>query len=139
ALNGEDLTVYGRGAQTRCFTHVADTVAALELLCSNDEANSRTFNVGSSTPVPILELARRVIARAGSESRIVLVPYDEAYGDGFEELGSRRPDTSALRQLTGWAPRRTLEDAIDDVIDFERGRSATASATRSRPMARNVV
>ena len=48
ALNGDDLTVYGRGDQTRCFTHVADTVAALVLLCRNDEANGRTFNVGSS-------------------------------------------------------------------------------------------
>lgn len=139
ALNGDDLTVYGRGVQTRCFTHVADTVAALVLLCCNDEANGRTFNVGSSTPVPILELARRVIERAESKSRIILVPYDDAYGDGFEELGSRQPDTSALRQLTGWEPRRTLEDAIDDVIAFERGRAATSGATRSRPMAWNAV
>ena len=80
-----------------------------------------------------------MIERAESKSRIILVPYDKAYGDGFEELGSRRPDTSALRQLTGWEPRRTLEDAIDDVIEFERGRAATAIAARSRAMARNAV
>ncbi len=122
ALRGEDLTVYGSGAQTRCFTHVKDTVAAVLALCNCEQANGRTFNVGSSTPVTIIELARRVIERAGSASGIVLVPYEEAYGEGFEELGRRRPDTTALRNLTGWQPRYTIEDAIDDVITYERVR-----------------
>jgi UDP-glucose 4-epimerase len=63
-----------------------------------------------------------VIERAESDSGIVLVPYAEAYGSGFEELGSRRPDTGALRNLTGWQPRWTVDDAIDDVIDYERER-----------------
>lgn len=122
ALNGEDLTVFGSGAQTRCFTHVKDTVAALILLAANDGARGKTFNVGTSTPVAIVELARRVIERAGSSSGIVLVPYEEAYGDGFEELGRRSPDTTALRNLTGWQPQRTIDDAIDDVIAYERAR-----------------
>ena len=120
ALRGEALTVYGSGAQTRCFTHVHDTVAALTLLCESDQAPGRTFNVGSATPVAIVELARRVIERTESSSGIVLVPYEKAYADGFEELGSRRPDTTALRNLTGWQPRRTADDAIDDVIAYER-------------------
>jgi UDP-glucose 4-epimerase len=122
ALRGEDLTVFGSGAQTRCFTHVRDTVAALTLLCENDRAPGHTFNVGSSTAVAIVELARRVIERTGSSSGIVLVPYEKAYGDGFEELGSRRPDTTALRNLTGWQPRCTADDAIDDVIEYQRAR-----------------
>ena len=120
ALRGEDLTVYGSGAQTRCFTHVRDTVAALTLLCENEEAPGRTFNVGSSTAVAIVELARRVIERSESSSGIVLMPYEEAYGNGFEELGSRRPDTTALRNLTGWQPHCTVDDAIDDVIAYQR-------------------
>jgi UDP-glucose 4-epimerase len=124
ALAGEELTVYGTGAQTRCFTHVRDTVSGLMLLCDNDAGAGKTFNIGSSTPIAVVELARRVIERAGSDSGIVLVPYDEAYGSGFEELGSRRPDTTALRNLTGWQPRCTVDDAIDDVITFERGRAA---------------
>jgi UDP-glucose 4-epimerase len=123
ALAGEDLTVFGSGAQTRCFTHVADTVAALGLLCNSDQAQGRTFNIGSSTPVAIVEVARRVIERTGSCSGIVLVPYEEAYGDGFEELGRRRPDTTAVRELTGWQPTRTIDDAIDDVIAYERERT----------------
>ena len=126
ALRGEDLTVYGSGAQTRCFTHVADTVGGLILLAESDRAHGKTFNIGNSTPISVIELARRVIERAGSDSGIVLVPYEEAYGDGFEELGSRRPDTTALRNLTGWQARRTVEDAIDDVIEYERGRLAVA-------------
>jgi UDP-glucose 4-epimerase len=139
ALNDDDLTVYGSGVQTRCFTHVADTVAALVLLCEDDSANGRTFNVGSSTPVSILELAGHVIERAQSKSRIMLVPYNDAYGAGFEELGSRRPDTSALRQLTGWHPRRTVDDAIDDLIEFERNRGASNSEPVSRIVSSNVV
>jgi UDP-glucose 4-epimerase len=131
ALYGVDLTVYGSGAQTRCFTHVADTVAALVLLCENEQARGKTFNIGSSTPVAIFELARRVIERTESSSGIVLVPYEQAYDDGFEELGARRPDTTALRNLTGWQPRCTVDDAIDGVIGYQRAqdRIATLSAT----------
>ncbi len=128
ALRGDELTVYGSGAQTRCFTHVKDTVAAIWALCESDQARGRTFNVGSSTPVAIVELARLVIERTGSSSGIVLVPYEQAYGRGFEELGRRRPDTTALRNLTGWQPRFTIEDAIDDVIAYERVRIQSADS-----------
>lgn len=121
ALAGDDLTVYGDGEQTRCFTHVADTVRAVLMLSQEDRALGSTFNVGSSTPVTIEELARRVIARTGSGGAIKKVSYSDAYPPGFEELGIRRPDTSALRKLTGWAPALTLDDAIDDVIAHERG------------------
>jgi nucleoside-diphosphate-sugar epimerase len=122
ALRGDDLTVYGSGAQTRCFTHVTDAVEALLLLLDSAAAPGQTFNVGSSTPIEIVELARRVIERSGSSSGIVLVPYEAAYGEGFEELGRRRPDTTALRKLTGWQPRHTIDDAIDEVIAYERRR-----------------
>jgi UDP-glucose 4-epimerase len=139
ALRGEDLTVYGSGAQTRCFTHVHDTVAAILALCDCDQANGRTFNIGSSTPVTIIELARLVIERANSSSGIVLVPYEEAYGDGFEELGRRRPDTTALRHLTGWQPRYTIEDAIDDVIAYERPRVQAGDGTTEIQPARRAT
>ncbi len=123
ALRGEDLTIYGNGEQTRCFTHVRDTVAALVALGEHDGAIGRTFNVGSSTAVAIHDLARRVIERCESDSGLIMVPYDQAYGDGFEELGTRRPDTTALRDLTGWQTRCTVDDAIDDVIAHERSRT----------------
>ena len=132
ALAGEDLTVYGTGAQTRCFTHVDDAVDALLPLIENDAAIGNVYNVGVAEPVAIIELARRVIARAGSSSKLRLVPYEEAYGEGFEELGDRRPDCTALERLTGWRPSRSIDDAIDDAIAFElESAPAPAEPTRS--------
>jgi nucleoside-diphosphate-sugar epimerase len=129
ALRGKDLTVYGDGTQTRCFVHVADTVRALVLLVEEQAASGNVFNVGSSEPVAIIALAQRVIERTESQSRVSLVSYDEAYEPGFEELGHRVPDTTALRELTGWAPTRGLDEAIDDVVAYEANRlSATESA-----------
>ena len=74
----------------------------------------------------MIELARRVIEATGSRSSIRLIPYEDAYGKGFEELGSRRPETRAIRELTGWAPTRTVDDAISDVILHEQARMASA-------------
>jgi UDP-glucose 4-epimerase len=128
ALAEDALTVYGNGTQSRCFAHVFDAVHAMVLLLDEERAEGRPFNIGASTETPIVELARRVIERTGSRSKITLVPYDEAYSDGFEELGRRKPDTTALHELTGWSPSRTVDDAIDDVIAYERGtRSAQAA------------
>jgi|Tabmets5t2r1_1033131.scaffolds.fasta_scaffold06342_2 UDP-glucose 4-epimerase len=121
AVAEDALTVYGNGTQSRCFVHVLDAVHAMVLLLDEERAEGRVFNIGASTEIPIVELARRVIERTGSRSKITLVPYDEAYADGFEELGRRKPDTTALRELTGWSPARTVDDAIDDVIAYERG------------------
>jgi UDP-glucose 4-epimerase len=121
ALAGRDLTVYGNGTQMRCFLHVTDAVHALLLLADADKPDGRLFNVGSNEEVAIIALAGRVIERTGSSSAIRLVPYHEAYGPGFEELGRRRPDTTALAHLTGWQSSRTLDEAIDDVMAYERG------------------
>src|SRR5215216_4244176 len=90
ALRGEDLTVFGSGMQTRCFTHVADTVQALLLLLDHDGAVGHLYNVGSQTEIPVIELARRVIEATGSASKVQLIPYEDAYGEGFEELGRRK-------------------------------------------------
>lgn len=124
AIAGEDLTVYGDGSQSRCFAHVYDTTRALVLLMDEEGARGRAFNIGRSAEITILELAETVIERTGSSSGIRLVPYEEAYGDGFEELGRRRPDTTDLEQMTGWRATRGVEDAIDDVAAFERARPA---------------
>jgi UDP-glucose 4-epimerase len=124
ALAGEDLTVHGNGTQTRCFTHVADTVRALLLLLDEADAVGRVFNVGTQMETPVIDLAARVIDRTGSASKVRLVPYEDAYGEGFEELGRRKPDTRAIRELTGWEPTRTIDDAIDDVILYEQSRMA---------------
>jgi UDP-glucose 4-epimerase len=124
AVAGEDLTVYGDGSQSRCFAHVYDTTRALVMLMDEEGARGKAFNVGRSSEITILELAELVIERTGSTSGIQMVPYEDAYGDGFEELGRRRPDTTALEQMTGWRSTRGVEDAIDDVAAFERARIA---------------
>jgi UDP-glucose 4-epimerase len=122
ALDGNPLTVYGDGSQTRCFAHVYDSVRAILELIDNPGSVGNVFNIGSSTEIPIVELARRVIDHTGSESPIEFVPYEDAYDTGFEELGRRKPDTTAIRDLTGWEPTLTVDDAIRDVIAHEQAR-----------------
>jgi UDP-glucose 4-epimerase len=128
ALAGEDLTVFGEGTQSRCFAHVHDTVRGILLLLDNDDAVGDVFNIGSTREITILDLAQRVIEITGSSSGIRLVPFDEAYGEGFEELGRRQPDTAKLHELTGWEPLRTLDDAIEDIMAHERTRRGTSLA-----------
>lgn len=130
ALAAADLTVYGNGTQSRCFVHVLDTVHALLMLMDSVEATGRVFNVGCPTEVPIVELARRVIERSGSSSTVTFVPYEEAYGEGFEELGRRQPDITAIRETIGWSPTRNVDEAIDDVIAYERGSGSTRGRLR---------
>jgi UDP-glucose 4-epimerase len=132
AIAGANLTVYGDGTQTRCFLHVRDAVAAIIALTEHDEASGRAFNIGSDEQVTILGLAHRIVERVGSNSTITLVPYEQAYDDGFEELGWRAPDTSALRELTGWRPHLTLTQALDDVIDYQRAEIGEGPGRRIR-------
>lgn len=131
AMAGEDLTVYGTGTQARCFTHVLDVVHALVLLTDTDKGAGRAFNVGTSQPVSVIELAGKVIERMSSDSKIRLVSYSEAYGPGFEELGRRVPDTTSLRELTGWRPSRKIDEMIDDVIAFEQAEWSNDQITLS--------
>jgi UDP-glucose 4-epimerase len=120
AVTGQPLTVFGDGTQTRCFAHVHDTVDALVRLLDCEDAAGRVFNIGNDAEISIMGLARRVIARSDSDSEVHFVPYSEAYDEGFEELGRRKPDTSLVNEFTGWAPERNVDDAIDDVILYER-------------------
>jgi UDP-glucose 4-epimerase len=120
ALAGDNLTVYGDGTQSRCFTHVHDSVDAILRLVDTEAALGAVFNIGSSTEITIRKLAERVIERTGTSSGIRFVPYQEAYHDGFEELGRRSADTSAIERLCGWRPRRTIDEAIDDLIAHRR-------------------
>ena len=116
ALEGEPLTVYGDGRQTRCFCHVTDAVDALVRLLGEPHADGEIFNVGSTEEVSILELAHRVIDAVGSSSEVRLVPYDEAFPEGFEDMRRRIPDIRKIGSVVGWRPRRTLDELIADVV-----------------------
>ena len=122
ALNGEPLTVYGDGTQSRCFCDVRDVVQALLGLAAHDDTAGAVVNVGSTHEITIDALARRIRTLAGSRSDIVHVPYDAAYAVGFEDMQRRVPDTAKLSQLTGWRPRWSLDETLHAVIAYERGR-----------------
>jgi UDP-glucose 4-epimerase len=120
ALAGEDITVYGSGEQQRCFCHVHDVVEALVGLLDHPGAVGDVFNVGAPYELTITELAERIIAATGSSSRLVRIPYDQAYETGFEDMERRVPDIGKIRSLTGWEPQLGLDRIIADVIDWER-------------------
>jgi UDP-glucose 4-epimerase len=127
ALADEPLTVFGDGQQRRCFCHVLDIVAALAALMHEEAAYGQVFNVGDTNEVCILELADLIIRTTGSHSSIAMIPYAEAYGEGFEDMYRRIPDLTKLQRLIDWHPARTLEDIVDDVVAHQRGASDTAT------------
>jgi UDP-glucose 4-epimerase len=120
ALAGQDVTVYGTGEQRRCFCHVLDTVAGVIALLDHPDSPGDPFNVGALNEVSMNELAETIVARTGSSSRIVHVPYDVAYEAGFEDMERRVPDIGKISALTGWSPKRSLDDILDDVIEYRR-------------------
>jgi len=127
ALAGQDLTVFGDGEQRRSFCHVLDTVGALVALLDHPDAVGDVFNVGAPQELSMNELARTVIEAVGSSSRVVHIPYDEAYEEGFEDMERRVPDISKIRALTGWEPTLGLDRIVADVVAFERTAAATGA------------
>ena len=115
ALNGQPLKVYGSGEQSRCFCHVFDTVRALVALADCPDSIGKIYNIGGTTPVSILELAEQVIGQLKSTSKIELIPYEQAYEQGFEDMLRRKPDTRAIKNLINWQPEHDLTDIINDV------------------------
>jgi UDP-glucose 4-epimerase len=122
ALLGEPITVYGDGNQSRSFGHVKDAVEALLRLAEIPSARGRVFNIGNDQEVTILELAKQVRAAAGSQSEIVLVPYEQAYTAGFEDMPRRVPDLTRLEGTCGFRPRIPLSEIISDVLADQRAR-----------------
>jgi UDP-glucose 4-epimerase len=120
ALAGEPITIYGDGEQSRCFGDVADVIDATLKLAFHPEAIGQVFNIGSTEEVTIRDLAERVIAATSSQSKIVYVPYEEAYEPGFEDMRRRVPDLGKIHQLIGYEPRYSLEDTLRRVIVYER-------------------
>jgi UDP-glucose 4-epimerase len=123
ALCGEPITVYGDGTQTRSFTYVGDVVEALVKLMNAPEAVGQVFNVGNPEEVSIAALAERIRELAASKSSIVLVPYDEAYDAGFEDMPRRVPSLEKIHALVGYQPTVGLDEILRRVIDHERALS----------------
>jgi UDP-glucose 4-epimerase len=119
ALAGQPISVFGTGEQQRCFCHVRDVVRAMADLAAREDLYGEVFNIGSTEEVSIIELARRVKRATGSESEIALVPYDEAYGEGFEDMPRRVPDISKIGSALGWRPVSTLDEILAEVIEHQ--------------------
>lgn len=121
ALGGKDITVYGSGKQTRCFLHVNDAVGALIKLMENSNACGQVFNVGSQEEITIEALAKKIIEVTGSRSKVIYIPYEEAYEEGFEDMERRVPDISKIRNFIGFKPTVDLNGIIKDVVTYIKG------------------
>jgi len=122
ALRGDDITVYGDGSQSRCFTHVNDVVGALMNLIEHPQAVGDVYNIGSTQEVSILQVAERIKELTDSDSPITFLPYEKAYEEGFEDMLRRVPDITKIHNLTGYQPTFRLDEILMSVVDYERSK-----------------
>jgi len=120
ALKNEPLTVYGSGAQSRCFCHVYDAVRGILAIIDSPATIGDAFNIGNNYEVTIEELAQQVIQQTGSTSQITKIPYEAAYSAGFEDMQRRVPDISNAKKIVDWAPIHSLAEIISDVAHHLR-------------------
>lgn len=118
ALLNKPMIVYGDGSQSRSFLHVADAVEALVRLMAEPKAEGQVVNVGNPQEVTILELAQLVKEMTGSASPIEFLPYEKAFGPGFEDMRRRCPEISKLKELTGFEPTKDLRSIVASVIEY---------------------
>lgn len=122
ALANEPITVYGTGEQTRAFTHVHDTVAALIALGSTERCVGEVYNVGNEeNKIMIKDLAALVVERMATKSAITYISYAEAYEEGFEDMLYRVPDTRKIRDQIGFTPQYSLNNILDETIEYMKG------------------
>jgi len=127
AIRNEPIQVHGDGTQSRCFGHVDDIVEGLVKLLETPACFGQVINLGNDEEVSIKQLADKAIALTGSSSEIQFVPYEEAYGEGFEDMRRRVPSLDKSKQLIGYQPTRSLEDIINDVANEFRNEASAAA------------
>ena len=115
ALSNEPITIYGDGNQTRCFAHVYDVVDAVLAIAFAENTIGKVINIGNNFEISINSLAKKIIEETSSKSEIIYVPYEEAYGDGFEDMERRVPNIDLINQLVSWKPKRDLSTMIADI------------------------
>jgi UDP-glucose 4-epimerase len=122
ALDGGPITVFGDGKQSRCFAYVGDVAAAILRLTREPRAYGQVFNVGNDQEITIEDLARLVRDRANPKAALQLVPYSQAYEEGFEDMRRRVPDLRKIKALIGYQPTLGIAEIVDKVVEFERAR-----------------
>ena len=120
ALAGQPITVFGDGTQSRSFTYVGDVVKAMVALIDEPRAIGHVFNIGNGKEISIRDLAEKVKQLTGSNSEIVMVPYEKAYEAGFEDMPRRVPDIGRIQALVGYAPTIELDETLTRVIEHFR-------------------
>jgi UDP-glucose 4-epimerase len=115
ALANEPITIYGDGTQTRCFAHVYDVIDAVIALAYAENTVGKVVNIGNDFEISINGLAQKIIEETGSKSEVIFVPYEDAYGAGFEDMERRVPNIDLINQLVGWKPVRDLTTIISDI------------------------
>jgi len=118
AISGREMTVFGDGSQSRCFTHVNDAVGALIALADSSATNGEVYNIGSTEEISILDLAHKIKKMTGSDSQIILVPYEKAYKDGFEDMMRRVPDLLKIERAIGYRPSMDLDEILVGTIQY---------------------
>ncbi len=116
ALRGDPILVFGDGQQSRCFSAVSDVVRAMLLLADSKEAEGQVFNAGSDEECSVLELAKRIKRMCHSDSPIELVPYEQVYGQSFEDMRRRVPDLQKIRRFVGYRPQTSLDRLLEITI-----------------------
>jgi len=116
AIENTPITIYGTGKQTRCFAHVYDVVDAVLAVAFSERTIGKVLNIGNNLEISMNDLAKMIIAKTKSKSSIVHIPYEEAYGSGFEDMQRRVPNIELIKSLVGWEPKRNLENIIDDIL-----------------------
>jgi len=115
ALSQKSIEIHGDGNQKRVFCHVLDAVDAIIKLTDNASALGKVFNIGGIEEISIKKLADLVIEVLGSKSKLVFSPYNEIYGEGFEDMQRRVPDLTRIKKLINWEPKTTLKEIIKDI------------------------
>jgi UDP-glucose 4-epimerase len=143
ALTNAPILVHGDGTQTRSFTWVGDVVSALMGLAFDPQCAGEVFNIGNGAEISILALAEKVKAMTGSSSPIELVPYNEVFDSGFEDMPRRVPDISKIRRYIGYRPTVQLDEIIARTVEFWTdsltGAAAANPAALSRPFAEAIA
>ena len=115
ALANQPLTIFGNGDQTRCFAHIYDVIDAVISVAFAENTIGKVINIGNDFEISINQLAKKIINETNSQSEVIYVPYEEAYGDGFEDMERRVPNLDLIKQLVGWVPHRDLSTMISDI------------------------
>jgi UDP-glucose 4-epimerase len=115
ALKNEPITIYGDGNQTRCFAHVYDVIDAVIAIAFAKNTIGKVINIGNDFEISINNLAKKIVNEIESKSEIVYIPYEEAYGEGFEDMERRVPNIQLIKELVDWEPKRDLSNMIADI------------------------